>query len=117
MGEQELPLVRFDVRDRTRRIVCAVSDEALEAVSDLPAPCTDLMRRRSFDRFRSLIDTAAKLKLSAMPSDFPGPMLLSSDDLRRVPAEQGVPAFGSNCWTMRRVPYVSFQEPHNGFPR
>jgi hypothetical protein len=104
LAEQELPLVRFEVRDRTRRIVCAVSDEALEAVSDLAAPSTDTMRRRSFDRFRSLIDTAAKLKLSTIPGDFPGPVLLSSDDLRRVPAEQGVPVFGSSSWTMRRAP-------------
>jgi hypothetical protein len=102
-GEQDLPSVRFEVRDRTRRIVCAVSDEALEAVSDLAAPSTDTMRRRSFDRFRTLIDAAAKLKLSALPDSFLGPVLLSSDDLRRVPAEQGVPLFGSSSWTMRRA--------------
>lgn len=103
LDKQEMPLVRFEVRDRTRRIVCAVSDEALEAVSDLAVPSTDIMRRRSFDRFRSLIDTAAKLKLSVMPGNFPGPLLLSADDLRRVPAEQGVPVFGSSSWTMRRA--------------
>ncbi|MFH5927503.1 hypothetical protein [Roseomonas xinghualingensis] len=91
------------MRDRTRRIVCAVSDEALEAVADLMAPSTDIMRRRSFDRFRSLIDAAAKLKLASMPDGFLGPVLLSSDDLRQVPAEQGMPLFGSNSWTMRRA--------------
>ena len=60
--------IRFEIRDGIRRISCAVSDEALEAVSGLPVPSTVVLRRRSFDRFRTLINVAAKLKLSTLPS-------------------------------------------------
>jgi hypothetical protein len=91
---------KFEVRDGIRRIACRVSQEALEAVSGLTAPSTDALRRRSFDRFRALIDAAAKLKLKSLPPGFTGPLALTSQDLRQVPPETGVPAFGSSS----RVP-------------
>lgn len=88
-------LIRFEVRDGIRRIGCTVSDEALEAVSGLAAPSTAGSRRKSFDRFRMLINAAVRLKLGRLPPGFAGPIALSSEDLRRVPPEAGVPAFGS----------------------
>ena len=89
--------IRFEIRDGIRRISCAVSDEALEAVSGLPAPSTVMLRRRSFDRFRTLINAAAKLKLSTLPSRPIGLIVLTGEDLRRVPPETGVPSFGSSA--------------------
>jgi hypothetical protein len=89
--------MRFEIRDGIRRINCAVSDEALEAVSGLPAPSTVMMRRRSFDRFRMLINVAAKLKLSTLPSRSVGLIVLTGEDLRRVPPETGMPSFGSSA--------------------
>ena len=86
---------RFEVRDGIRRVICTVSEEALEAASGLTAPSTNASRRKSFDRYRSLIDAAAKLKLKTMDPGFVGPLVLSSADLRRVPPEVGVPSFGS----------------------
>lgn len=88
-------LIRFEVRVGIRRISVHVSDEALEAVSGLDVPSTTMLRRKSFDRFRTLIDAAARLKLETLPAGFTGPLVLSSGDLRRVPPELGVPAYGS----------------------
>lgn len=85
---------RFEVRDGTRRVPCTVSDEALATVAGLTAPVPAALRNRSFDRFRSQIDAAAKLKLEGCPPGFAGPLVVSSDDLRRVPREAGVPWFG-----------------------
>jgi hypothetical protein len=82
--------------------MCAVSDEALEAASNLAHPSTVILRRRSFDRFRTLIDAAAKLKLATMPDGFAGPLTISSADLRRLPAREGAPQFGSTSWAMMR---------------
>ena len=87
--------IQFEVRDDIRRITCKVSDEALEAVSGLQAPSTPVSRRKSFDRFRTLIDAAAKLKLKTLPPDFAGPVALTSGDLRSVPPSPGAPPFGS----------------------
>jgi len=89
--------VRFEVRDGIRRISCVVSNDALEAVSGLTAPSTVSLRRRSFDRFRTLINRAAKLKLRSLPSGFTGAVLLTSRDLRCVPTEVGAPSFGSSA--------------------
>ena len=88
-------LTRFQVRAGIRLISCDVTDEALEAVSNLAMPSTTASRRKSFDRFRTLIDAAAKLKLKELPPGFGGPLLLSSGDLRRVPPSTGVPSYGS----------------------
>jgi len=86
---------QFQVRAGIRLISCAVADEALEAVAGLALPSTSLTRRKSFDRFRTLIDAAAKLKLEDFSEGFGGPLVLSSGDLRRVPAKSGVPSYGS----------------------
>jgi len=89
-------VIRFEVRDGMRRIGCAVLGDALEAVSGLTVPSTVMLRQRSFDRFRTLIDIAAKLKLKTLPAGSLGPIVLTQEDLRRVPPEAGVPSFGSS---------------------
>ena len=94
--------VRFEVRDGIRRISCVVSNDALEAVSGLTVPSTVSLRRRSFDRFRTLINKAATLKLMSLPSGFSGAVLLTSKDLRRVPPEAGAPSFGSSSKGLSR---------------
>jgi len=91
----DVNFIRFEIRDGISRISCAVSDEALEAVSGLTAPSTVMLRRRSFDRFRTLINAAAKLKFGTLPPGSTGLIVLSGEDLRRVPPETGVPSFGS----------------------
>ena len=90
-------VIRFEIRDGFRRASCAVSNEALEAVSGLIEPSTPLLRRRSFDRYRTLIHAAAMLRLKALP---PGPtdtIILSCKDLRCVPPVTGTPSFGSSA--------------------
>ena len=89
--------IQFEIRDGIHRISCAVSSEALEAVSGLTVPSTVTLRRRSFDRFRTLINAAAKLKLRALPSGSIGPIVLTSEDLRSVPPDAGVPSFGRSA--------------------
>lgn len=90
-------VIRFEVRDGIRRISCTVLDDALEVVSGLTAPSTAMLRRRSFDRFRTLINAAAKLKLGTLPAGSIGPLILSREDLRHVPPETGMPSFGSSA--------------------
>jgi hypothetical protein len=92
--EEPIP---FEIRDGIHRIKCTVSSEALEAVSGLTVPSTVVLRRRSFDRFRTLINAAAKLKLRTLPSGTIGPIFLTSEDLRCVPPEAGVPSFGRSA--------------------
>ncbi|MBB2200886.1 DUF1488 family protein [Gluconacetobacter tumulisoli] len=87
--------IRFEVQDGSRRVGCMVSGEALEAAAGLALPSTSLSRRRSFDRFRTLINAAAKLKLAGTAQRQDGCLILESEDLRRVPPEAGVPLFGS----------------------
>ncbi|MFT8247152.1 hypothetical protein [Roseomonas sp. BN140053] len=87
--------IQFEVRHREQRVVCRVLNEALEGASRLEASATDLHRRKSFDRFRMLIDAAAKLKLTTLPGNVVQPLLICSEDLLRVPPEHGVPQFGS----------------------
>lgn len=89
--------MRFEVRAGIRRISCAVLDEALEAMSGLTVPSTVALRRGSFDRFRTLIDAAAKLKLETLPPGFVGPLVLTSKDLQSVPPQAGVPLFGTSA--------------------
>ena len=88
--------IQFEVRDGIKRVTFSVLGEALDAASGLVAPSTEALRRRSFDRFRSLIDAAAKLKLRTLPPEAVGPLTLSSRDLRNVPPLSGTPAFGSS---------------------
>ena len=88
-------LVWFQVRNGIHLITCNVSDEALEAVACLDSASSMSLRRRSFDRFRMLIEAAAKLKLATLPAEYSGRLVLSSRDLRMVPPVAGVPAYGS----------------------
>jgi hypothetical protein len=85
----------FEIRVGVRRIACNVSDDVLHAVIGLPDGSTPTQRRRAFDRFRMLIDAAAKLKLGLLPADFGGPLALSSLDLRAVPPASETPVLGS----------------------
>ncbi len=87
-------LVGFEIQDGSRRIKCEVSNEALEAASGLADGSSATLRRRSFDRFRTLINAAAVLRISALPPGLTSRILLTERDLRRVPAETGAPAFG-----------------------
>jgi len=94
--------VRFEVRVGMRRISCRITDDALDAVSGLTGPSTAAERRKSFDRFRTLIDTAAALKSETMPPGFSGPLSLTAIDLKKVPPVFGVPVFGSSARTPTR---------------
>lgn len=87
--------IGFEILVGTRRISCGVSNEALEAAAGLALPSTSVARRRSFDRFRTLIHSAAKLKFSDSIEKMDDYVLVQSDDLRRVPLEKGVPVFGT----------------------
>jgi Protein of unknown function (DUF1488) len=86
--------IRFEIRSGMRKVSCSVSDDALEAASGLAAPSTSTLRRRSFDRFRTLINQAATLKLATLPDGCNDLMLLTRDDLRRVPTMTGEPEYG-----------------------
>lgn len=99
--------MRFEIRAGIHRISCAVLDEALEAMSGLTAPSTVALRRGSFDRFRTLIDVAAKLKVETLPPEFAGPLVLSSEDLRSVPPQAGVPLFGSSARSLTRPAFLT----------
>lgn len=87
--------IRFEVRDGIRRVTCAVLDDALEAAAGLATPSTITLRRRSFDRFRTLIDAAAQMKLKTLPSGSADMIMLTRGDLRGVPPQSGVPSFGT----------------------
>jgi len=101
----ESNFIHFEIRDGSRRIGVAVSDDALDAVSGLIGPSTPMMRRKSFDRFRTLINAAAmlKLKLNLLPSGPVDPIILTQRDLRRVPPEAGTPLFSSCARGMSRT--------------
>ena len=88
--------ISFEIRDGTRRVSCVVSNEALEAAAGLPELSAPMLRRRSFDRFRTLIHAAAAARLAALPPGFAGPIVLTSRDLRSVPPDRHTPAFGSS---------------------
>lgn len=90
-------VIRFEVRDGIRRISCAVLGDALDAVSGLTVPSTVALRQRSFDRFRTLINVAAQLKLKTLPAESLGPIVLTGEDLHRVPPQAGMPSFGSSA--------------------
>jgi hypothetical protein len=82
--------INFEIRDGIRRIRCSVPNEVMDAVSGLPAPLTDGLRRRSFDRFRTVIHGAAMLKLKDLPAGSTGPIVLLRRDLNALAAEGGV---------------------------
>ena len=94
-GKLEEDAIRFEIRDGIRRVSCMVLNEALEAAAGLPQFSAPMLRRRSFDRFRTLIHAAAGARLAALPG-FVGPIVLTSGDLRSVPYERGAPVFGSS---------------------
>jgi hypothetical protein len=104
-------LVNFEIRHGMQRIRCAVLDDALDAVSGQTAPSNSTLRRRSFDRFRTLINAAASVKLATLPTDFAGPLVLTRDDLRRVPTQPGAPSFGSAPRAQSRPPAPAVAEP------
>jgi hypothetical protein len=88
-------LIRFEIRDGMRRIGCTVMDDALEGVSGLDSPSTAILRRRAFDRFRTLINIAATDKIASLPAGSLGPICLTREDLMRVPAQTGMPVYGT----------------------
>jgi hypothetical protein len=88
--------IRFEIRDGMRRVSFVVSNEALQAAAGLPDPSSAMLRRRSFDRFRTLIHAAATRRLAALPAGAVGPIVLTGRDLRSVPPERGAPRFGSS---------------------
>jgi Protein of unknown function (DUF1488) len=104
-------LIRFEIRDGMRRISCAVSNDALDAASGLTGACTPAARRRSFERFRTLIHAAALLRLEAQPLGSIDPIILTDGDLRSVPPQVGTPRFGSSGHTP--TPPIAFDiAPH-----
>ncbi len=92
-GSSDDDLIGFEIRDGVRRIKCSVSNEALEAAAGL-GPSAPGLRRRSFDRFRTLINTAAAMRITSLPPGFAGPIVLTTHDLRSVPPIRGTPVFG-----------------------
>ncbi len=98
MGES-LPMggreVQFEVFLGKRRVRCTLTDEALEAVSGLPGPLTMAVKRVSFDRFRILIDAAARLKMETIEHGSIDAITLTSTDLRRAGTQVGAPPFGT----------------------
>jgi len=93
--DQALGHIPFEVRNGIHRVNCTVSQEALEAVGNLSVPSTSALRQKSFARFRTLIHSAAKMRLALLPANSTSLIALSTEDLRRVPPEKGVPRFGS----------------------
>ncbi|CAM3190234.1 hypothetical protein CFR75_16390 [Komagataeibacter xylinus] len=84
----------FQIASGTGRVEFIVSDEALEAAACLARPSTAAARQHAFQRFRVLIDAAAKLKLARSGKTAGATLFLSSEDLRHVPHEKGMPVFG-----------------------
>ncbi len=97
----EASCVRFEIRDGSRRVSCAVSDEALDAVSGLTEASTPGLRRRSFDRFRTLIHAAALLRLETRLPGCIDPIVVTIRDLQRVPPQTGTPKFGTSASSAR----------------
>ncbi len=95
MSGAETDGLTFEVRNGVSRVRVGVMDAALDAVSSLATPSTRALRQRSFDRFRTLINEAARMKLATLPAGFHGTIMLTKDDLRRVPPQFGTPLFGS----------------------
>ena len=104
-SDTDVGFIRFEVRNGVRRISCTVSHEALEAASALSARSGPALCRRSFDRFRTVIQSAATLRIAALPPDFDGPIALTSVDLRRVPPQHGAPLFGVAARLPPRSPH------------
>jgi hypothetical protein len=64
-----------------------VPNDVMDAVCGVTGPLTPGLRRRSFDRFRTLIHGAAMQRLKDMPAGSVGPIVLVQRDLRLVAME------------------------------
>jgi hypothetical protein len=73
--------IHFEIMDGMRRIRCSVPNELIDAVSGLPVPLTDGLRRRSFDRFRTVMHGAAMQRLKDQPPGSAEPIVLVRRDL------------------------------------
>jgi len=104
--------IRFEIRDGARRVSCAVSGEALDAVAGLSAPSTPALRRASFDRFRTLIHAAAVMRLVA-GTESGEPILITGRDLKRVPSAPGLPKFGTSGRGAAGTVPVGFDPQHS----
>lgn len=87
--------ITFEIRSGIHRVQCGVANEALDAASGCIEPSTPALRRRSFDRFRTLIHEAAMIQFGARPPGCVDPILVTSADLRRVPSRTGSPNMGT----------------------
>jgi hypothetical protein len=79
--------INFEIMDGIRRITCSVPNDVMDAVSGIAGPLTPGLRRRSFDRYRTLIHGAAMQRLKEMPAGSHGPIVLARRDLRCVAQE------------------------------
>ncbi len=73
--------------DGIRRVTCSVPNDVMDAVCGVTGPLSPGLRRRSFDRFRTLINGAAMRRLKDMPAGSAGPIVLVQRDLRLVALE------------------------------
>jgi hypothetical protein len=101
----------FQVRVGVCLVDCAVQDEALGAVSGLTVAFSEALRQKSFHTFRTLINAAAELKLSTLPPGSSGRIVLTTEDLRCVQPEPGVPPFGSSSRALTRAASLSAGVP------
>jgi hypothetical protein len=86
-GAPDANFIHFEIRDGIRRITCSVPNDVMDAVSGISGPLSPGLRRRSFDRFRTLIHGAAMQRLKDMPAGSAGPIVLARRDLRSVALE------------------------------
>ncbi len=86
-GAPDANFIHFEIRDGIRRITCSVPNDVMDAVCGVSGPLTPGLRRRSFDRFRTLIHGAAMQRLKDMPAGSLGPIVLAQRDLRCVALE------------------------------
>jgi hypothetical protein len=85
-AESDDTFIQFHIMDGSRRIRCAISNQAMDKASSLAAPSSPALRSRSFYRFRASIHGAAMLKLKRLPPGFEGPLVLLAEDLRCLSA-------------------------------
>ena len=84
----------FEVRSGNRRVRCLVADTTLDAASGLSELPTLTLRRRSFEKFRTLIQATAQRMLGELPVGFIGSLVISGEDMRQTTPEQGMAVFG-----------------------
>jgi len=86
-GSSDSSFISFEIMDGIRRIACSVPNDVMDAVSGQGTPLTPGLRRRSFDRYRTLIHGAAMQRLKELPAGSLGPIVLARRDLRLVALE------------------------------